>query len=643
MKHFIFTLTCLLALTACGSKKTNPPSEQIITTKPIPTVNLGANRVVNEGERVELDPIVRVVNPFGFQTRSATQEMEISSGPNATSRNPQDIVKLVWKKLAGPDVGFTGGNDMMTTGKFWFTAPSPGKADSLEMIYQLTITDSAGSTGSGTLKITVNRVNKKPIAAAGDDKKIDSDSTIKLSGIGSSDPDGEIKSYQWAQTAGSPVKLSDTKAAELIFTAPTANSPEEYEFELTVTDNNGAISSDKVKINVTPKNAPALAIYFPTPAGIYIEPSISVFGSAKATDTKIEKVEVGIDGIFTEAKVNNDQWRADNITMPSSGDSTEIIVKATDGLGRISEKKSRLNRTAKQQGTGQTWTKVYGLGINHEANKLMVFSINGTLLSQQKIQSVDLNSGNRSTDIYSVGPSNQVEIYRAFFDEKENTFYATTVKNSALTAPIQVVSIDIATAKRQIISDTSHGTGIAFNNLAGITASANGQLYVADNGGNSVLKIDTATGNRTVIADKTTQPEPVDYSIDVAMDPTDTEAVYFLPNSTLSYLLKLNTKTNPTTSELVTDSSDKKVDPIKDGTSVQVDLALNKAFILEESGTLHQVNLTTGDRSTINSVSAQAIGYDHSQHLMYFNEKNKNAIWALDVVSGHKLLISGQL
>jgi hypothetical protein len=76
-----------------------------------------------------------------------------------------------------------------------------------------------------------------------------------LDGSGSKDPDGNITSYSWIQTAGPSVTLNgaDTKTAS--FTAPSVSSDTILKFSLTVKDNKGTASINPAIVSVTVKAA----------------------------------------------------------------------------------------------------------------------------------------------------------------------------------------------------------------------------------------------------------------------------------------------------------------------------------------------------------------------------------------------------
>jgi len=94
-------------------------------------------------------------------------------------------------------------------------------------------------------------VNEPPVADAGEDKNVVEGTTVILDGSGSSDPDGDIAAYQWTQTEGTAVALSDSTAAQPSFTASdTWTEGETLTFELTVEDAEGLEDSDTCTVTV---------------------------------------------------------------------------------------------------------------------------------------------------------------------------------------------------------------------------------------------------------------------------------------------------------------------------------------------------------------------------------------------------------
>ena len=92
-----------------------------------------------------------------------------------------------------------------------------------------------------------------PLADAGPDQGVDEFETVTLDASGSFDPKSDNLSYQWVQTAGTPVVvlLPNDQAAQPFFDAPDAGpTGKTLTFTLTVTDEDGLVSTDTVGIQV---------------------------------------------------------------------------------------------------------------------------------------------------------------------------------------------------------------------------------------------------------------------------------------------------------------------------------------------------------------------------------------------------------
>jgi ELWxxDGT repeat protein len=128
--------------------------------------------------------------------------------------------------------------------------------------------------------LPADTVNNTPTADAGLDQSVNEQTTVTLNGSDSADSDGTISAFNWLQTAGAVVTLSDAGNASPQFTTPTLTNSEILTFELTVTDNEGAINSDSVSIAVQPVNIAPIA-----DAGVdqTVNPAVVVNLSASAS------------------------------------------------------------------------------------------------------------------------------------------------------------------------------------------------------------------------------------------------------------------------------------------------------------------------------------------------------------------------
>lgn len=119
--------------------------------------------------------------------------------------------------------------------------------------FTLTISDNEGATSTSDVKVMViEKGNQLPIAQAGEDQSITLPlDSVLLDGSGSSDPDGEIAAYQWAMKSG-PGR-GTIRSGDKAHTVVSGLISGVYVFTLTVTDDQGVVASDDVKITVNNK------------------------------------------------------------------------------------------------------------------------------------------------------------------------------------------------------------------------------------------------------------------------------------------------------------------------------------------------------------------------------------------------------
>jgi hypothetical protein len=187
-----------------------------------------------------------------------------SAGLNGSSSFDPDgtIASYTWSQVSGPSAAVILNNGTATptvTGLVVGTYK-----------FALTVTDNNGATNTDDVTVTVNaavnKVNQMPIAIAGNDTTIYLPvNNYTLTAAGSFDPDGSIASYQWQEISGpNTVIPAATNGPQ----ADAANLEEGvYEFQVTVTDNEGATSTAMVKVTVNKGSGyNDQLILFPNPA-----------------------------------------------------------------------------------------------------------------------------------------------------------------------------------------------------------------------------------------------------------------------------------------------------------------------------------------------------------------------------------------
>lgn len=191
-----------------------------------PTVDAGSNIVANEKQQVTL-------------TGVATD----SDG---------EIASVEWTQVSGNEVTLSSTNTEVTS----FTAPEVSEEATL--IFQFTAIDNENNQSSDTVSVKVSNVNVFPTVNAGQDFEVDEGQVVTLTAA-ANDSDGEIIGVKWTQLSGTNVELADSSSMLTTFVAPTVEQNEELSFELSVTDNDGNISSDAISIQINNVNSLPIA------------------------------------------------------------------------------------------------------------------------------------------------------------------------------------------------------------------------------------------------------------------------------------------------------------------------------------------------------------------------------------------------
>lgn len=95
------------------------------------------------------------------------------------------------------------------------------------------------------------KTTTSPVAHAGSDRYAKAGEVITLDGSQSYDPNGSIVSYLWELTDGPPVTLINPASIRPSFTIPEVIKTTQWTFRLTVTDNDGEMGTDYVRVKIS--------------------------------------------------------------------------------------------------------------------------------------------------------------------------------------------------------------------------------------------------------------------------------------------------------------------------------------------------------------------------------------------------------
>jgi hypothetical protein len=213
-----------------GGTATATVTVNVLAVNDAPSFTKGADQTVNEDA--------------GLQTVTGWATA-LSKGPaNEASQNLSFIVTTNNNAL------FAVRPSISPTGTLSYK-PAANKHGSATVT--VTLRDSGGSQRGGvpnsapqTFTITVNSVNDAPVANAGADRNVTQTgvlTNVQLSGVNSSDPDGDTLTYEWKK---------GSTAIAMGATVTVALPPGSHTFTLKVTDPSGASDTDTVTVNVMP-------------------------------------------------------------------------------------------------------------------------------------------------------------------------------------------------------------------------------------------------------------------------------------------------------------------------------------------------------------------------------------------------------
>jgi hypothetical protein len=218
-----------------------------------------------------------------------------------------------------------------------------------------------GSSSTDDSNPPIPPTNIAPSADAGADQSVNENTEVTISGSGT-DSDGSISSYAWIQSSGTEVTLQNSNSAIVSFQALNVSSDELLTFELTVTDNDGAVATDSVVITVmsniiqlgdipisyngTPRQNQEATVTLRTEQNVgeinwlvVTQPNIANLSLDKSTDNKTVTFTAIEPGFYQVAarSVDNNTEKTTSFTVSSEFPFDETKVEGFDGSVSVDE------------------------------------------------------------------------------------------------------------------------------------------------------------------------------------------------------------------------------------------------------------------------------------------------------------------
>lgn len=221
----LIALFSISILSACGGGNSDDT-----TPSTIPESNAGITQDVQELDLVTLD------------------------GSNSVTNNTNELT-YIWSQTAGTTVALSDN----TLAQPQFTLPNLIASETLS--FQLVVNDGGNNSIASTVNINVTAVNELPTANAGITQSVSISTVVTLDGSASNDPEGQSLTFNWSQTSGTSVVLTDSSSAQPQFIAPSnILISKNLVFQLTVNDGVNDSSTNSVTILIKDETTHAVVI-----------------------------------------------------------------------------------------------------------------------------------------------------------------------------------------------------------------------------------------------------------------------------------------------------------------------------------------------------------------------------------------------
>lgn len=186
--------------------------------------------------------------PEAVRDAAGNTRLNVVQLDGTASSDPEGApLGYAWTQVGGPQVALLGADGPRPT----FSANVTGDQ---VLTFQLVVSDGALSSVPTQVQVLLlDSVNRAPVAAASAPAHVDERSVaaVLLDGSASSDPDGDVLTFQWRQTAGPPVTLSGAELAVASFGVPGVAVDTALGFELQVVD---GLNTAGASVSVTVRN-----------------------------------------------------------------------------------------------------------------------------------------------------------------------------------------------------------------------------------------------------------------------------------------------------------------------------------------------------------------------------------------------------
>lgn len=183
--------------------------------------------------------------PVAVADASATRVDERQAFPlsAAQSSDPDgDTLLYCWTQTSGTPAS------LGDTSQAQLSVTMPDVAADETLLFSLIVSDGL-LTSSASVDVIVVNLEMPPVAViTASAMSVEERQPFMLTGSASSDPNGDVLTYEWSQTAGQSVTIENLNAVDLSLNMPETSATDTIQFALEVSD---GVLTDTATINIT--------------------------------------------------------------------------------------------------------------------------------------------------------------------------------------------------------------------------------------------------------------------------------------------------------------------------------------------------------------------------------------------------------
>ena len=338
-------------------------------------------------------------------------------------------------------------------------------------------------------------------------------------------------------------------------------------------------------------------------------------------------------------------WEPYRVTISPDGNALYVVDRTNKSLFRVNPVNGgRTLLSGSDRGAGVAFIRIQDADVSRDGNSLFV--VDSDLLALLK---VDLVTGDRVVVSDASTGSGPVFGFPTSLvvSQSEDTVYVADMVNDA------VYSVDLQTGNRTPVSDNvGTGTGTSFSVVYGIDINGDEtKLYVVDAVLDALMEVDIATGNRVIISDSGTGTGGhLENSYGLALNSAKTKAYVTNQSAGAGSLVEIDLASG--NRSVVSDASTGIGRDLTEPSSVALSPDGLKAYVVEDSwmsDSVYAIDLATGDRSGLSTSSTgdgprstypEQITFTADEQKIYVADSVQDALFLVDIATGDRIRVS---